>query len=122
MKRASLLCILVTAILPILVAAQERTMEPYEAGRHVGERVTVCGKVVSTHWAYQTRGQPTFINLDKPHPSEIFTIVIWGSDRAKFGKPERDYRDKDLCVTGVVRVYRRVPEIIARDPSQITVR
>jgi hypothetical protein len=113
---------ILTAILPLLVAAQERTMEPYEAGRHVGERVTVCGKVASTHFAFHTRGQPTFINLEKPRPNEIFTIVIWGSDRAKFGKPERDYRDKDLCVTGVVRVYRGVPEIIARKPSQISVR
>jgi hypothetical protein len=25
----------------------------------------------------------TFINLDKPYP--IFTIVIWGSERPKFG-------------------------------------
>src|SRR5271155_5001839 len=73
-----------------------------EAKNHVGERGTVCGEVVSTHYAPRNRGNPTFINLDKPYPGQIFTVLIWGSDRPKFGDPEATYRNKHVCVTGKI--------------------
>jgi hypothetical protein len=45
--------------------------------------------------------------------------VIWGSDRPKFGDPEAEYSDKNVCVTGKITSYRDIPEIAANDPSQI---
>ena len=39
---------------------------------------------------------PSFTNLDKPYPSQFFSIVIWGEDRAKFGVPEETYRANRL--------------------------
>jgi micrococcal nuclease len=59
------------------------------------------------------------LNLDKPYPQQIFTVVIWGSTRGKFGMPETDYKGKRICVTGKVAEYRGVPEIVADDPHQI---
>lgn len=35
------------------------------------------------------KGQPAFINLDKPYPNQIFAFLIWGSDRSKFEKPPK---------------------------------
>jgi hypothetical protein len=64
---------------------------------------------------------PRSSSSDKPYPHPIFTIVIWGADRAEFGQPEKKYQDKSVCVTGTIRSYRRVPEIIARDPAQIRI-
>ena len=85
-----------------------------DAKDHVGETATVCGTVASEHYAARSKGQPTFINLDKPYPDQIFTIVIWSSDRAAFGKlPDK------LCVTGKITLYREVPEIVAKTPNQI---
>lgn len=69
-------------------AAQTNKITAAEAKDHVGETRTVCGKVASTHYASGSKGQPTFLNLDEPYPKEVFTILIWGSDRAKFGAPE----------------------------------
>ena len=92
-----------------------------EAKNHVGENATVCGEVVSTHYAERSRGNPTFINLDKPYPNQVFTLVIWGSDRAKFGDPEEKYRSKHVCVTGKITDYRGSPEVVAHEPSQIKV-
>jgi micrococcal nuclease len=106
---------------PSFVHAQTKHFTAPEAKNHVGEKVTVCGKVVSTHFAGRSRGQPTFLNLDEPYPNQIFTIVIWGSDRPKFGDPEAKYRDKDVCVTGKITSYQGVPEIAANDPSQIEI-
>jgi hypothetical protein len=93
-----------------------------EAKNHVGEKATVCGEVASTRYAASSRGNPTFINLDKPYPNQIFTVLIWGSDRPKFGDPENMYRSKHICVMGKISDYKGVPEIVAYEPSQITVR
>jgi len=47
---------------------------------------------------------------------QIFTIVISGSDRPKFGQPEVKYQDKSVCVTDKIKEYRGVPEVIASAP------
>lgn len=101
------------------VHAQSKHLNSNEARNHIGERATVCGKVVSTHYASKTRGEPTFLNLDEEFPKQVFTIVIWGSDRPKFVQPEEKYLDKNVCVTGKVISYRGIPEIAASQPNQI---
>ena len=100
-------------------SAQTNKITAAEAKDHVGEVRTVCGKVASTHYASGSKGQPTFLNLDEPYPKEDFTILIWGSDRAKFGAPETKYKDARVCVTGKITSHREKPEIIATEPSQI---
>jgi hypothetical protein len=60
-----------------------------EAAKHVGENVTVCGTVVGVHTAERSNGSPTFVNLYKTYPNQVFTILIWGSDAAKFTPAHR---------------------------------
>lgn len=79
------------------VQAQTRKLTAAQAKDHIGERATVCGKVASTRYAERSKGEPTFLNLDEPYPKQVFTIVIWGNDRQKFGNPETKYRDKNVC-------------------------
>ncbi len=90
-----------------------------QARIHVGKSVTVCGKVASAMYSAGARDQSTFIDLDKPYPAQIFTLVIWGSDRSKFGQPETAYDGKSVCVTGTIRQRRRILEIVAHEPYQI---
>lgn len=108
-------------ILMAFPALAQKRLTAAEAKDHIGEVATVCGKVVSANYAAGSRGQPTFLNLDKPYPNHIFTIVIWGENRTMFGRPEVEYRDKQICVTGKIQSYRGVPQIEARSPSQIRV-
>ena len=109
---------LFSLLLAFSTAAQTNKITAAEAKDHVGEIRTVCGKVVSTHYASGSKGQPTFLNLDEPYPKEVFTILIWGNDRAKFGTPETKYQDAKVCVTGKITSQREKPEIIATEPSQ----
>jgi hypothetical protein len=74
--------------------AQTKRITAAEAKDHVGERAVVCGKVISARYASKSKGEPTFLNLDQPHPKQAFTILIWGSDRPKFGEPESKYQDQ----------------------------
>jgi len=94
-----------------------------EAAKYFGQSKTVCGKVASTKYAEKSKKQPTFLNLNRPHPNQVFTIVIWGSDRGKFEKPpEILYDGKDVCVTGLIVEHKGIPQIVARDPGQITIK
>jgi len=49
----------------------------------------------------------------------VFTALIWGESRSKFGTPESDYRNKRICVTGAITEHRGVAEIVVNDPKQI---
>jgi hypothetical protein len=102
-----------------LSISAEQTISASEAAKHLGEKATVCGVVASASYASRSKGQPTFLNLDKPYPNAIFTALIWGDDRPKFDQPEVKLRDKRICTTGTITLYRDVPEILLREPSQL---
>jgi hypothetical protein len=119
MRLFRLLVLLCLTASPFLHAQTHITAA--EAKNHVGERATVCGNVVSTHYAARSKGNPTFLNLDEPYPRQVFTILIWGSDRAKFGDPEAKYGNKRVCVTGLIKDYKGVPEVVAEQSSQIEI-
>lgn len=99
--------------------AQTQRLTAAAAKDHVGEREVVCGQVASARYASKTKGEPTFLNLDQPYPKQIFTILIWGSDRSKFGQPESKYQGQRVCVTGKITSYRNAPEIVVNDPAQL---
>ena len=122
MKRLQSFVVLAFCLLVIpSLHAQTKKIAATEAKDHIGDRATVCGKVVSTHYAKSSKGEPTFLNLDEPYPKEIFTILIWGSDREKFGTPENDYKGLGVCVTGKITSYRGRPEIVATERGQIEI-
>ena len=79
----------------------------------------MCGVVASGRYAERTRGRPTFLNLDKPYPDQVFTILIWGENRAKVGTPEQSLLHKRVCVSGSIREYGGRPEIITSEARQI---
>jgi hypothetical protein len=91
-----------------------------DAGHHIGETATVCGVVASGKYDGDLRSQPTFLDFGKAYPDQVFTAVIFGSDRAKFGTPETSLRGKRICVTGKIQDRSGLPQIILNDPKQLT--
>jgi hypothetical protein len=98
-------------------AAPDR-ITPAQAKDHVGKQASVCGVVASANFANRSRGRPTFLNLDKAYPDHIFTAVIWGDDRPKFGTPET-LKGRRVCVSGLVESYQGKPQVVLRDASQL---
>jgi len=92
-----------------------------EAKYHYGEIATVYGPVVSTKWATESNGQPTFLNIGNPHPDpNRFTVVIWVQYRPNFPfAPESFYLGKTIYVTGLIQEYKGGPQIHATSPSEI---
>lgn len=96
------------------------TLSTSDAAKHIGESETVCGTVVDVHTASSSKGSPTFINLDKSYPNQVFTILVWGSDLSKFNPAPAVWNGKATCVTGKIELYRGKPEIVAHDSGQIS--
>jgi hypothetical protein len=94
------------------VSASAQSISATEAASHMGEHATVCGTIAGEHTATNSRGTPTFINLDKPYPHQVFTILIWGDERNTVGDFPETGR---VCATGRITEYHGVPEIVLHD-------
>ena len=94
-----------------------------EASKHIGERVTVIGPVISTAYETSSEGQPTFLNIGKAYPDPgRFTVWIWGGNRSGFAyEPETYCSGKTIAATGLVTEHRGVPQMEVSSPSQIVV-
>ena len=61
------------------------------ATAHVGQIVTVRGPVMDGTFAWESRGQPTFLNLGLGYPDPArFSVVIWIPNRANFPAPPEE--------------------------------
>jgi len=89
-----------------------------KAKNNVGKRMTVCGVVASANYAVRSRSRPTFLYLDEPYPRHIFTAMIRGEDRAKFGAPET-LKGRRICVSGLIESYLGKPQIVLRETEQL---
>jgi hypothetical protein len=78
MKRFKLLLIMALLFGLLSTAIAQETITSQDAVKFICQQKTVCGTVASAHFAARSKGQPTFINLDKPYPNQIFTVLIWG--------------------------------------------
>lgn len=109
LKKAVLLAFLLT---PVLACAEN--IPASDAGKHLGERGTVCGRIAETHTASASRGVPTFIDFERPYPNQTFTAVVWQRDKAIVGTvPTVNV----ICVTGTIIDYRGRPEIVLHSRS-----
>jgi hypothetical protein len=109
-----------TALIAWPLAAFAAPLNPEEAASHVGENATVCGLVASATYAAKAMAAPTFLDLGKAYPNQVFSAVILGGDRTKFGVPEVSLREKQICVTGEIFLFQGKPEIIIRDTKQLS--
>jgi len=93
-----------------------------QAKDFIGKETCVCGKVVSTKFNENGKTNPTYINLDKKYPDQVFTLMIFGQDRQNFSyKPEEFLQGKTICIKGRVAEYKGSPQIIANKEKQIEV-
>lgn len=88
---------------------------------HVGDSVTVCGKVEGGKFLPNSSDSLTLINLGKPYPNQLLTIVIHGAQRNLFsGTPESDWLGRTMCIKGRVSLFNDKPQIRIWSADQIT--
>ncbi|MEP6845001.1 MAG: hypothetical protein ABI861_03330 [Panacibacter sp.] len=91
-----------------------------EINKHIGDTVTVCGKIFGGKFLDAAKNQPTFLNMGAQYPGQLLTVVIWGSTRKLFVyKPEDHFRGKNICVTGKIEVFKDKPQITVQQITQL---
>jgi DNA/RNA endonuclease YhcR with UshA esterase domain len=96
------------------------TIELENVSKHIGDRVTVCGKVRGGRYLEQVKGNPTFLNMGAAFPKHTLTVVIWNDVRKEFEKaPEELFKDKEICVTGRVELYKGKVQIVVRGREDV---
>jgi len=86
---------------------------------HIDRKIGVCGKVVSTKFHEPSGG--TFLNLDRKFPHQVFSVTIWKDARPNFSYlPEHFLLNKDVCITGTVRMNRGTPTMNIEHEKQIS--
>ncbi|WP_207496687.1 SH3 domain-containing protein [Aridibaculum aurantiacum] len=117
MKRNVLLAM---AMVLTIGANSQVSINAIDAKKHIGEVVSICGKIYSAKFLPSSKNQPTLLNLGGNYPNQLVTIAIFEGDRNKFPfKPEEYYPNTDVCVTGKLVEYRGMPEIIVQSPDQL---
>ena len=86
-----------------------------------GKTITVCSKVLDTYEAKMGE-KTTFLNFGKPYPNSTFTAVIFESDLSKFKySPSVYLKGKNVCITGLVKIYKGKTEIVVTSEEQIKI-
>lgn len=90
------------------------------AKHHIGEKITVCGTVVSTKLV--DKSQATYLNLDRQFPNQIFTVQIWKEGRQGFTyAPEVFLNSKKVCVTGKVEDNKGIPTMTLTNEKAVEI-
>ena len=105
------------ALFACTASAQEK-IAPKDAKMHLNQTVVVTGKIFSGK--YIASNNITLLDMGGYNPNQDLTIMISGDDRSKFkGKPEEDFKGKEVTITGKIIDYKGKPEMVVSGPDQI---
>lgn len=95
-----------------------------DAYNHIGEDVTLEGKIVDSYQAAESTGSPTFLDMGASYPDDNrVTIVVWEEDLYNFdGDPETMYMNETVEVTGTLTTYDGVAQIEIESQDQIKIK
>jgi DNA/RNA endonuclease YhcR with UshA esterase domain len=105
-----LLASLANAGAPAVVAAED-------AADHVGEYVTVVGRVADV---FTSDNDNTFLNFGAAHPRQVFSATVFERYASGFNDLHR-LEGKRVRITGKIRLYQNKPQIILESPSQLKI-
>ena len=90
---------------------------------HIGDSVKVCTKIYGGIFLDRSKDSLTILNAGGRYPNSPLTILITIQARLQFNDPpEVFYKDKEVCITGKIILYKEKPEIMIYDEKQIVIR
>ena len=111
MKKLLLISI-VTLLFASKVSAQE-TSPLSDPKKYLGKTVTLCETIYSLNIMSDTL---TLLNMGGSHPDQKFIVAIKGN---RIVLDWANLKRKHICVTGVLELYKGIPEVIALLPNEI---
>lgn len=101
-----------------IISAQEITPTLKNIASFEGKTITICEKVTGIH---ETAGENALLNFGKAFPKQAFSVIIFKRDRDKFTYNPLELKDKMICITGLVVIYKGKPEIIVKKEADIVI-
>ncbi len=113
---------LVTALCITHCSFSQVKIKLEDAGKYVKDSITVCGRVAGIRFVEKSKNTPTFINIGASYPNQLLTVVIWGDVRKQFEiAPEVLFKDKEVCITGKVELYKEKLQIVIHQKEQLVI-
>jgi DNA/RNA endonuclease YhcR with UshA esterase domain len=100
-------------------AAPPQVITAADARIHVGQTVAIESIVGEVHRAASSGA--VFLDMAGHYPNNAFAAVVFKGNLAKFSNLEA-LKGKTVRVTGTVKLYRGMPEIVLSDPAQLKVK
>ena len=96
------------------------TITTAKAKDYMDKEVCVVGKVISFKLA--SDGKSTnYINIDKPYPESVFTVVISNNYLEKLNIKIEDLKDKNIYIKGKITTYKNDPKQIPQIYNPISI-
>lgn len=102
-----------------LSSAAQKNINIEDAPKYVNDSVIICSKIYGGKFLKKAKGSPTFLDVGGKYPNAPLTLVIWGDVRKQFHQAPELLYGKDVCIYGVIIMYKDKPEIIIRQEYQI---
>ena len=96
------------------------TITTAKVKEYMDKEVCVLGKVVSFKLAAEGRNS-NYINIDKPYPENIFTVVISSSYLEKLNIKIEDLKGKNIYAKGKITIYKNDPKQIPQIFNPISI-
>jgi hypothetical protein len=109
----------VNAVISVGEPKRVLTVKPEEVKNNNKKYVRSCSVVTGIHVS-NSKGKPIFINFGRSYPNQIFSAVIWGSNRNKFSYDlNKKLLNRQVCIKGEVSIYKGKPSFNLKDETQI---
>jgi hypothetical protein len=96
------------------------TITTAKVNEYMDKEVCVSGKVVSFKLASEGKNT-NYINIDKPYPESVFTVVISNYYLEKLNIKIEDLINKDIYVKGTITTYKNDPKQIPQIYNPISI-
>ena len=120
MKQSMLVCVL---LLTGLMVNAQKEIKIEQAKDFVGDSVTICTKIFGALINDNSMGDGTYLFAGGNYPDAPLTILIRNENRRYFDyKPEKDLKDRQVCVTGRIELIKDKLQMFISKQAQIEIK
>ena len=114
--------ILIIALFFTSTVFGQKEIKVEEARDNVGDTVKICTKIFGAIVNDNSKGDGTYLFAGGNYPDASLTLLIRNENRRFFDyKPEKDLKDRTVCITGRIELVKDKPQIFISKQSQIEI-
>lgn len=103
-------------------ASSQTEIKIEEVGNHIGDSIKVCTKIYGAIINDNAKGDGTYLFAGGNYPDAPLTLLIRNENRKYFDyKPEKDLKDREVCITGRLELVKDKPYIFVSKQEQIEI-